>query len=57
MRLERISGVCTLCNEEERKELPNLDNVGLPRNPMLGDCRLPYISMDCLKYNKIVMVD
>lgn len=57
IRLDSISGVFILCNEEDRKELLNLVNVGVPRNPMLGDCKLPYISMDCLKFKNIVVVD
>lgn len=43
------SGVCLLVNDEERKELPNLDNEGVPRKPMLGDGTLLYRSIDCLK--------
>ena len=31
------SGVCLLVSDEERNELPNLDNEGVPRNPILGD--------------------
>lgn len=44
-----VSGVCLLVRDEERNELPNLDSVGVPRNPMLGDCTLLYKSIDCLK--------
>ena len=45
-----VSGVCLLVSDEERNELPNLDNVGVPRNPMLGDGTLLYKSIDCLKH-------
>lgn len=43
------SGVCLLVSDEERNELPNLVNEGVPRNPILGDGTLLYRSMDCLK--------
>jgi hypothetical protein len=45
-----VSGVCLLVSDEERNELLNLDNVGVPRNPMLGDGTLLYKSIDCLKH-------
>lgn len=45
-----LSGVCLFVRVEDRKELPNLDNEGAPRNPILGDGTLPYRSMDCLKH-------
>lgn len=49
MTVGNVSGVCLLVRDEERNELPNLDSVGVPRNPMLGDCTLLYKSIDCLK--------
>lgn len=41
--------MCLLVMDEERKELLNLDSVGVPRNPILGEGTLLYKSMDCLK--------
>ena len=46
-----ISGVCLLVRDEERKELLNLDNEGVFRNPIFGDGTLLYRSIDCLKHN------
>lgn len=55
MEEENASGVNLLVNEEERKELPNLANDGVPRSPILGECTLPSISIDCLQhYSKLV---
>lgn len=53
MEEEKASGVNLLVNDEERNELPNLANDEVPNNPMLGECTLPNISIDCLlnKYN------
>ena len=42
--------MCLLIKDEEIKELPNLDNEVVPRNPVFGDGTLPYRSMDCLKH-------
>lgn len=56
-----ISGVCLLVSVVERNELLNLDNVGVPRNVILGDGTLLYRSIDCLKFgwgkNKFVEQD
>lgn len=46
-----ISGVCLVDrNEEEMKEFDNLLSVGVPRNPMVGDVKLLYMSIDCLEH-------
>jgi hypothetical protein len=45
-----ISAVCLLVNVEPRKDLPNLVNDVVPRNPIFCDGTLPYRSMDCLKF-------
>lgn len=45
-----VSGVCLLVRVEDKKELPNLDVEELARKPKLGDGRLPYRSIDCLKH-------
>ena len=45
-----VSGVCLLVRDVERKELLNLDNEVVPRNPMFGDGTLLYRSIDCLKH-------
>jgi hypothetical protein len=42
--------VCLLVKDVERKELLNLDNEEVPRNPIFGDGTLLYRSIDCLKY-------
>lgn len=39
-----------MVNDDERNELLNLEIVGVPRNPMLGDGTLLYKSIDCLKH-------
>lgn len=45
-----ISGVRLLVSDEERKELPNRGNEGVPRKLRLGDGTLLYKSIDCLKH-------
>lgn len=45
-----VSRVRLLVREEDKKELPSLDIEELARNPKLGDGRLPYRSIDCLKH-------
>jgi hypothetical protein len=42
--------VCLLVKDVERKELLNLDNEEVPRNPIFGDGTLLYRSIDCLQY-------
>lgn len=47
-----VSGVCLLVKDVERNELLNLDNEGVPKNPMFGDGTLLYRSIDCLKHHQ-----